>query len=321
VLVLGAHHATAADEGASHDRGHAEAELPELRIGVLRGGRRHVIEEPAVLVVREKEETALPLRARRQRGDDGADERLTELDVVVRVIVVGAEAGIDMAHLGEGAGGRVGEELLDLRQAAQLEEASRGPGEVAVIILVGHPCGVERAPDVLEPDHREVALLPLGRGAVEVETVRPGRAHDGRKPAIADCGLIRERVRDGELIPHVVAHHLVLGGSLVGDDEAVVLPHVPLLVGGVPAVRWIGRGVVIHLEDGNERAVHRRVRFHSRQPFDHLSFEELQGAQVMIEGAVLHHQHDEGVDLAQDRLGRERAHVDAAVDDAALAGR
>jgi hypothetical protein len=74
------------------ERGHAEAELLEAGLVVDRRGRRHVIVEAAVLVVREHEEAPAPVRALRERREHARYEGLAELDIVVGVVVVRARA-------------------------------------------------------------------------------------------------------------------------------------------------------------------------------------------------------------------------------------
>src|SRR5262249_44638587 len=98
---------------------------------------------------------------------------------------------------------------------------------------------------------------------------------------------------------------------------------VPLLVGGVPAVRRIGGGEVLEQVHGDSRAVRRRILLRAGQAVDPPPLEQAERPQVVVERAVLHADDHEGVDRRRrDRVqppvgrsdrGRQLANVRLAV--------
>jgi hypothetical protein len=135
---------------------------------------------------------------------------------------------------------------------------------------------------------------------------------------VADGVVVRERVGHGDLLAHVIAHHLGLMGARVLGDEAVVRPVVELRVALVPAVRRVLDGVVEQVEDGHRCPVRRGVRLGTGEAFDvGAPLEQAQRTEVVIERAVLHHQHDDRVDGREQLFGREAAVVGAQVGGAA----
>ncbi len=176
-----------------------------------------------------------------------------------------------------------------------------------VVVHVAHAGVVETAEDAGEAEHRQIALLPHRRGAVQVEPIGPGRAQQRAVPAVAQCRLVAQRVGDRQLLAHVVAHHVVLRRAGVGFDEAVVGAVVPLVVARTPVVRRIGRGEGVELVHADRVAVRVRVALAAGQAVDvGPSFDQRQRAEVVVERAVLHAQHDEGVDAGEQLLGAER---------------
>jgi hypothetical protein len=128
---------------------HAHAEIAEALVGALVLDRRRgdVVEEAAVLVVRQDEHRPAPLRALAEPVHHRGEERLAEADVVRRVVVVGEKAWIDDRDRRQRARLRVLEELGERHDLVGLR-AQRGEQreerEVDVVVLPGD-AGRDRA--------------------------------------------------------------------------------------------------------------------------------------------------------------------------------
>src|SRR6202000_2375306 len=121
-----------------------------------RGGRRHVVVVPAVLVVGEDQRGLVPGRAVHHRVDDARRELLAQRDVLRGPFGGGAVVRLDQAEARQGPGGRVGEELRvedDLRRGVLLVEQrvqrqrGRGRDEGRGVVLPGDPVRVELVED------------------------------------------------------------------------------------------------------------------------------------------------------------------------------
>ena len=140
---LGGHEA-ALGEGRHEEARHAEAEadraaMPPASAGSgltvryspgvpgRRHGRRHVVEEAAVLVVVEDEQRVGPhLGVRGQGVEDGLDQVLAPLRRRGGVLALG-DGAVDPADLGQGAGGDVGDEVGRVVRREAPAAAAAGP--------------------------------------------------------------------------------------------------------------------------------------------------------------------------------------------------
>src|SRR6202000_1720364 len=121
-----------------------------------RGGRRHVVVVPAVLVIGKYQRVLVPGRAVHHRVDDARRDLLAQRDVLRVLLGGGAVVRLDQAEARQGPGGRVGEELRvqdDLRRGVLLVELrvqrqrGRGRDEGRGVVLPGNPVRVELVED------------------------------------------------------------------------------------------------------------------------------------------------------------------------------
>ena len=166
--------------------------------------------------------------------------------------------------------------------------------------------------------HRQVVDEPVGGPGDEEPAVGEGRAQAGGEPPVGQRERPGQSVVEGQVALGPVAHGP--GGVLVRDQllgrghEPVELAVRPLQVGGVPALR----GGVRHLDravqvvGGNRLTLGPGVgdlRLAVRAERETLT-PARQHAQVVVVGVVLHHQHDDVLDLRQQvsagRLVRRR---------------
>ena len=159
---------------------------------------------------------------------------------------------------------------------------------------------------------RQVIHQAVGRTRQQEPAVRERRPEAGAEPAVGEREGPGQPVVEGQVLLGPVAH----GRGLVGPGrgllrrghEAVHLPVGPLGVAGAPALA--GHALVLHGgrrvtdPDHGARGVRilgvRRAVVANRQ-----SLAAAQRAEVVVEGVVLHHQHDDVLDLRQ-RVGARR---------------
>ena len=116
---------------------------------------------------------------------------------------------------------------------------------------------------------------------------------------------------------HVIPHRLRAEPRvllLILEHEAVVVAEVERVVAGLPFMRRVGRLELLHDEHRHRQQVEVEVRLGPRQPVDRRALGHLQRAEVVIEAAVLHHQHDDVIDAREQLLGRQVAGRRALVD-------
>ena len=170
------------------------------------------------------------------------------------------------------------------------------------------------------PEGEGVVLHPVGLGRVHVLAVRVGRGEQRAEEAVEGGELARHRGDERQVLFAVVAdrEHVVFARA----QEAVHAAAVELVPPPVPGVVGIGMGAALPvggeavgfelLPGGVGVGEARLATVGPRQP-----------AEVVVEGAVLHHQHDDRVErqvlrvgdvdavagggLAEDHVGAEHA--------------
>ncbi len=221
-------------------------------------------------------------------------------------MVVGpAVGGLEDGHLREETQGAVlveGLELLDVLARQHVAEEEH-EGDVAVVVAPGDARGLQRRVDRGERLLAEVvAMLASVVRAVAVEAVGPGARQLGAEPPVAEHVLVRHRVQRPELVPPEVAHHPVrlLGPVTIrlGLDEARVLPISELVPARPPAVgRVVLEAVHLRRVGGDPGPVGVVVPHLRGEPVDvRPPLLQRVGAEVVVEGAVLHHQDHHVID-------------------------
>ncbi len=329
-----------------HDR-HAEPIAIEVRRGisleqqrchVIRhacGGRRNVVVEAAVLVVGEEEGGARPERAGHRGLDHARDEGLADLDVRRRVLValrihVAEELRVDEGDRRQGARGGVDRELLvGHEMLAVLPHVRHQEGErhLRVVDVPAHAGLVERLEDALRRAG-EVQIVPdvAERGPEQqVLAVRVGGPEQRREVAVPDREGAVQREVVGQLALLVEAEGtpaLGIRRDGVARREAVHRPAVPLRMGGVPGVGDVGhlaRGLLVERLD-RRPAQRVGVRGAPGRTLRRAPAARPETAEVVVEGAVLLHQHHDVVDrdlvavrrAGGKRLRRQRAGLERA---------
>ena len=173
------------------------------------------------------------------------------------------------------------------------------------------PVGVGAVEDRLPGEARRgvalrrqhVRLLTAVLSAPLVMAVRVGRRHDRAEPAVVERVGVRHVGDEAEVLLQVVARReRVAAGAVVGaGDEAVEATAVVLMAPAVPAV--VGVLELAALEVGGQP-----VRRHHVAAGVGVAEAGVLGvglrvpAEVVVKTAVLHHEHDEGVDRQVLRL-------------------
>ncbi len=212
-------------------------------------------------------------------------------------------------------------EVLELREHAVRDQAA-----AVVVVLPAHsgrlePFGVGRPPVGLPVgvavvgDRPAVRTARVDRPGLPVQPVRPGRAqHRGVVP-IADGERIGQRELERDVLAGVVAHHVWavgLVGRSVGGQPVVQLAAVPGLVLHVVLVRrgrdLLGLGAVcVEVERQQIPVRIHRVRLVEHRSAgrqrDRVRIVEAghsgQGPEVVVERAILLHQYDDVLDVAE----------------------
>ncbi len=277
-------------------------------------GRGHVVEIAAVLVVGPDQQRAAPPGAGHDRVDDRRGERFP-LDDVLRVLLgLDGVVRLDQAQAGQRARGRVGEEVGDRDhvRAQVLEVQLRvelDRGQVGVVVPPadarrGHLVEDRPARRVVGERGQRVVHLADRGGGDQVAPVGVGLAEHRAEVAVGDREHRGQRIveRLVGLLP--VAHGDRPAARL---DEAVVTPAVELGVAGQPVLgrragELAGGG---HAERVLDVAV--GVRVGGERPAAWAEPEPVraaaaQHAELVVVGVVLHHQHDDVLDL-RDRVG------------------
>ena len=259
-----------------------------------------------------------PLRRRHDGVDHLGQELVAVLDVLRVLLGIRVEVGVDHAHRGERPGCGVGIELVDLAQVGG-EPGQRclvGPdergGQAAVVVLPRDVVGVERLEDRAvgrrrtrehvgqqaqrRPGHQEAPVgVGLGTHRAEVAVADRERRRQGVHER-EDVGLeVAHRHR-----PALTAHEPVVGTVGVRGPEGV-----PGVVGlAVRLARVVhgecpDRGVRAGRSDRRARrpridrgGLPRRVQGEPVAPAP------LHADHVVV-GVVLHHHHDDVLDLGQ----------------------
>ena len=161
--------------------------------------------------------------------------------------------------------------------------------------------------------HRQVVDEPVGGPGDQEPAVGEGGPQAGGEPAVGQRERPGQAVVEGQVrfgpVPHGPGRVLVGHQLLGGGHEPVELPVRPLQVGGVPALRGgVGQlrrpGQVVR---GDRLALGPGVghfRLAVRSERETLT-PARQHAQVIVVGVVLHHQHDNVLDLRQ-QVGARR---------------
>ena len=284
----------------------------------LHGGLRGDVVVPAsVLVVDPEQRRLVPRRSTHHRIDEQGGVALTHRDVPVLLGEVGV--GIDEAERRQVPRCRVGEELGHVHGLGRiveehgLEEGTRR--QVGVVVLPGDAVVVEAVEDravggVDLGDARHVGAEVAQRGAGDEEAaIRVGLGHDRREVAVADGELPCHGVVEGKVPLVPVAH----GRAAARLDEAHVGAVVPRRVRGVPALgdarvglaAGVGQVERAHVATGRIRVEVDRLPVPSgRQPVP-----AAQRAQVVVERVVLHHEHDDVLDLREGVGSRRKVRV------------
>ena len=204
-------------------------------------------------------------------------------------------------------------EILELPQAL-VEQCRRN---ILVVYSEWNSCGVQIVEDgslgvALGQHCRDVAGGAGGGGGVDEEAVGLGGRRNGGEPPVEDGELRDEGFVDGDhggveaghdglggggggggLLGEAV-HWWMVGGGVVGTEY--------LLANGLEGVGWIGVHVVGGVGEEDERGgwVGWRdgVIFRTIDAVD-LRVDLFHPTEHMVEGAVLHYQHDDGLDGAR----------------------
>jgi hypothetical protein len=193
----------------------------------------------------------------------------------------------------------------------------RHPRHVAPVHPARDPRVVAAVPQRLQERAREVGLAAARRARVHVVTVRPGRPHHRGVPALAQREVVRQPVQHRDVLADVITHRLRAEARvrlLVLEHEAVVLAEVELVVARLPAVRRVLGLELRHLEHRHRHQVDVQVLLVAHQPVQRLALDQLARAEVVVEGPVLHHQHDDVVDAREQLLRRQLGPAAALVD-------
>lgn len=309
------------------------------------GGRRYVVVDAAVLVVDDEQRRVRPERGVGADGVvDSRDELLAGAHIVVGMLIVGdlfaaavgcwvvGVVGLDEAVVGEGVllaggeevgegaeeGGLILEEVDDLHGGTCLVEVEELAGVVG-----GKRANVDGR-DVLAFVKDVHADLAEGGSVVSEGAVADGGAGDGREPAIKDGVLRCERGEDGEFVGREVVEDVVgVRGVLllieVAGDEALhgcrqrrsVLGAVEdLEVDGGEVVVGVGVELALVLGerldfDGSAGGV--GVGLGAGEAVDVGKF-FLERAEHVVEGAVLHHEHDDMLEVLNSGQGSVKCH-------------
>ncbi len=256
--------------------------------------------------------------------DDVRHERLADTDVSVRMLVAREampaatveEHRVDEGEVREVPGGSVDVELrdrLDDWQVSGAEDADER--EVAEVVGDLQPLGEHQVPDRQPPVeaapgrpeqhvlHLGVGLDPARLSRVHVLAVRPGRAEQRAEVAVVQREGVRDRWQERDVPLVVVAEReVVVGGFPEAVQRAAVVLPAPALPGVVGVLEGaalevrrerVGRMLVPVVIGIGEAGV---LRVGVGMP-----------AEVVIEGAVLLHEDDEGVDRHV-RRARQPAH-------------
>ena len=204
---------------------------------------------------------------------------------------------------------------VEVRELVQIAEPELRVGEAERPHVVRVPAPRDLVRLEMAHERRNVvdrdahAVLAPGRlPAQRVQPIRPGRARHRAEPAVADHELAREMVVHGQLAPVVVAHHHVAELRLlpllgeVRDEAAHVVAHLlrraPAAVARVLVLRQRGSLQVADLV----LLASVGVRHARLQPVDVRSLGlEREVPEHVVEGAVLEHEDDDVVDLAEVR--------------------
>ena len=278
----------------------------------------------------------LPLRAFHEGVDDVGHEGLADADVAVRVFVargplfLAREGRVDEGDGGQRPGAAAVVVLLHLARAGDPGRApERRDGDVGVEVTVRDARRGERGEDrrVGEAagvfgglEGEGVVLHPVGLGRVHVLAVRVGRGEQRAEEAVEGGEFLRRRGDEGQVLLGVVADREDV--VFARAQEAVHVAAVELVPPPFPGV--VGIGVRAALPVGGEP-----VRFEGLAGGVGVGEARLaavgpgQPTEVMVEGAVLHHQHDDRVErhvlragdidpvggrrLREDRVGTEDA--------------
>jgi hypothetical protein len=187
------------------------------------------------------------------------------------------------------------EEVL-LREVPRQQQHERRGQVVAVPVdaLLGQPLVDGRhgvvAPEFVAPD----AVVARG---VAVEAVGPGARQERGVPALAERVPVRERVQGRQLLAGPVLHRQLRVPVAVSREvlphEAVARALVPLPVRRVPAVGRVGDAGTVLAVDAVRRAGCVAVGHALEQPVHvRAPLQQAERAEVVVERAVLHHQHD-----------------------------
>ena len=154
---------------------------------------------------------------------------------------------------------------------------------------------------------------------MHVLAVRIGRGQDRAEEAVEGRELAGHGRDEGQVLLGVVADREGVVGA--GAQEAVHAAAVELLAAALPGVVGVGVGAALEIRREPVGVMHATLPVGVDEPVL-ATVGPGQPAEVVVEGAVLHHQHDEGVDrqvarcrhrlarppgrLGEDRLGAER---------------
>ena len=310
-----------------HDRRHPESGLPVVGGVVVRGSiigqhrRRDVVEEATPLVVGEEEQAVLPAGRFGERLEHVAEEPLAGTGIGVRMIVGLPRPGIGRVEErdgGEVAGVARLEVLVDRRQqGAEARAPERQARQVAEVRPDGDAGAPQPIPDRVEleaelGDRDVVVVVPTRLGAVQVAAVRLRRGEHRRVVVVERREPASHAGVERQVVGLVVAEGVAVVAA-VGPEE----PAVALRVTGGPAVARVVEAAappgvrhrlgveverVDHLTTRRiEVALHRlgvdgeRVAV-AREPPLEVALVAAEPSEVVIEGAVLHHQHDDVFD-------------------------
>ena len=255
----------------------------------------------------------LPGLCARQRLHDMGDEPLAELDVLRVLLGRSGVVGVDEGELGQAPGGDSGVEMIEGADPVGAGGVSGVHDDQARLVLVVDgpvdAVGVEAVED--RASRRRAGLARVvdrarRRAGEEVRAVGERLGEHRGEVALADREVLRERVgeRDVALVPE--AH----GDRRARRDEAVVAAVVVGLVARVPrlaglAVELAGGGGVLgrHRVAARVRVGVDRSAASDRQPVHRSPAGDLvrNHPEQVVERVVLHHQHDDVLDLVHAR--------------------
>ena len=180
--------------------------------------------------------------------------------------------------------------------------------------MPGQHLGDRARPRPVEQVERQVVHQPVGRPRQQEPPVGERRPEAGTEPAVGQREGPGKTVIEGQVLLGPVAHRRGLVEARRHDllgrrHETGHLPAGPLDVAGAPALG--GHAVLLHGGRRVKRPDHgpRGVRvlgFRRAVVTKGESLAPAQRAEVVIEGVILHHQHDDVLDLRQ-HVGARRA--------------